>query len=254
MPRISERQKALKAVREKVMLNILLQSSSEDMSSESDVNSLANIVLSDSQSDHDLYSSSNSEVVADMLELEGMPGSCFDLQCFKRTSLCKQQNNGRLFSRSQYILGDSGYSAMPHVVAAYKRAESIQEREEFNLCVAKCRVTNEHCIGVLKSRWHSLRGMRIQLKSKAEKAWLVRWIIMCGRLHNYVLSRDDVWTEEDEVIILDNEDSDDDMDELADLAPIDNANPQPAEMNLQASITEYARQFHRQPGGCLSDV
>ncbi|CAM6082673.1 unnamed protein product [Calypogeia fissa] len=200
--------------------------------------------------------SMNAQVVCDhrqkiLFLYTGMPGSCSDITCYKRSSLYKQQNTHRLFSRAQYILGDSGYYPMEHMVAAYKRCESNADREAFNMCVAKCRVTNEHCIGVLKSRWHSLREMRVQLKSKEEHVWVVRWIVMCARLHNFVLSQNDIWTEQDQEIILDN-DAASDEEEMHTLPRNINATPQLESMTLQASIMDYALQFHRQPGGCLA--
>lgn len=181
----------------------------------------------------------------------GMPGSCSDLQCYRKSSLFRRQDDGILFGRGQYLLGDSGYASMSHLVCSYKRADSNSDREDFNMCVAKCRVTNEHCIGVLKSRWYSLREMRVQLKTKVDNVFLVRWIVMCARLHNFVINRNDLWTSEDEDITLDNGDSEDDMGDLPTRRTGRNGRPQPQHHYLQNTIMEYALQFHKEPGGCL---
>lgn len=139
---------------------------------------------------------------------------------------------------------------MDHLVCAYRRSDSNQLREDFNFCVAKARVTNEHCIGVLKSRWHSLRELLMQLKSDRDNTWLVRWIILCAKLHNYVLSRNDLWTEE--IDIETESDSETDGGEQPVRSTRRNARvPQPSVV-LQARLTEYAVQFNRQPGGCLA--
>jgi hypothetical protein len=176
-----------------------------------------------------------------------MPGSCADITCWKKSSLFRKQNNGQLFGRSQYILGDSGYQSQHHLVASFKRSETAQEKEEFNKCVAKCRVTNEHCIGVLKSRWHSLREMRVQLNEKEDSAWMIRWIVLCARLHNYVLSQSDVWTEDDEPIILEGEDE-------HERGYMDTSGQHSLNLpagSLLQSVVQFSLAFHKEPGGCL---
>lgn len=52
-----------------------------------------------------------------------------------------------LFGIEQYLLGDSRYISLPHLVCAFKRSDFHRDT-----CVAKYRVTNEHCIEVLKAR------------------------------------------------------------------------------------------------------
>lgn len=103
-----------------------------------------------------------------------------------------------MFEEDQYVIGDSGYQALPHLVCAFERADLVSDKEDFNTCIAKCQVTNEHCICVLKSRWHSLKKIRVQLNSKnLDDAWMVRWVLLWAKLQNYVVSQNDVWTEED---------------------------------------------------------
>lgn len=81
----------------------------------------------------------------------------------------------------------------------------VLDKEDFNTCVAKCLVTNEHCIGVLKSWWHSLKEIRVQFNQKKDSCVLmVRWVALCGKLHNYVMSQNDEWTVDDEEITSNN--------------------------------------------------
>lgn len=132
--------------------------------------------------------------------ITGLPGTVYDGTCLKRSGIwqfCSMPGPNLLFESGQYLLGDSAYTAQPHVVGAYKRWDVSQEREDFNICVAKCRVTNEHCIGVLKSRWHSLREIRVQLNEDKDHVWIVKWITVCAKLHNFVLSQNDPWSEDD---------------------------------------------------------
>lgn len=63
---------------------------------------------------------------------------------------------------------------IPHLVCSFKPVEIDFEKESFNMCIAKARITNEHCIGVLKSRWYSLKEIRTQLKFKSGNGWMVR--------------------------------------------------------------------------------
>jgi hypothetical protein len=108
----------------------------------------------------------------------------------------------------QYILGDSGYNPHPHLVCSYRMGTSGNTTEniaraDFNHCVAKARYINEHCIGILKARWHSLKEIRTQLKGKSDSQRMVNWLGCCVILHNFVLTHNDSWTEDDGAILLD---------------------------------------------------
>lgn len=141
----------------------------------------------------------------------GMPGSCQDLIVIRKSPLWAklvQFRPNEYFDQDQYILGDSGYMNVPRMVSSFKRTDSKPDKEAFNMCIAKCHITNELCIGVLKFRWHSLKEMRSQLKTKKDFEWTMRWINMCARLHNYVIDMNDEWTDEDQHIVLDREQPD----------------------------------------------
>jgi hypothetical protein len=172
-----------------------------------------------------------------------------DLTVFKKSSLFCNRNNMNLYGTSQYILGDSGYMPLEHMVAAYKRSETSQDKEDFNTCVAKCRVTNEHFIGVWKSRWHSLK--RVELNENKDSAWLVHWIVLCARLHKFVISQNDHWTKVDDANILEHVDSFEQGE--AETAPTQLTNRQirANQLKLQNEAVKYALEFHRQPGGIL---
>ncbi|KAL3688784.1 hypothetical protein R1sor_015093 [Riccia sorocarpa] len=97
----------------------------------------------------------------------GLPGSVQDVSAARRSTLWKylERDESVIFGREEYLLGDSGYIPMPHLVPAFKVSAANCEKSDFNNCLAHARVINEHCIGVLKSRWHSLKQLRTQLKS-----------------------------------------------------------------------------------------
>ncbi|KAL2642441.1 hypothetical protein R1flu_010028 [Riccia fluitans] len=96
-----------------------------------------------------------------------------------------------------YLLGDSGYTSGERLVAAFRNAGGDKDKTNFNTCIAHVRIANEHCIGILKSRWHSLKEVRTQLKNRAENQYLVRWVRCCILLHNFLIRQKDDWTEAD---------------------------------------------------------
>ncbi|KAL3691189.1 hypothetical protein R1sor_004840 [Riccia sorocarpa] len=154
----------------------------------------------------------NAQIVCDdkrriLYFFSGMPGSSADSTCLRRSSLYQVLKtetyvNSQFFDSGQYLLADSGYVPLPHLVCAYRNATGSAEREVFNTCVAQARVINEHAIGVLKSRWHSLKEIRVQLKNSRHNRFAMRWISTCIRLHNFLIGRDE-WTEDDGPIVTD---------------------------------------------------
>lgn len=133
--------------------------------------------------------------------IPGMLGSCVDVTCLHRSPLWQELHGSSMFGDGQYLLGNSGYINTSHLVCSFKWADqgvNREHREEFNTCVAKVRVTNEHCIGVLKSQWHSLKQVRVQLKEKKDNVHMVCWIGLCEKLHNFVILQNDLWTKDDD--------------------------------------------------------
>jgi hypothetical protein len=103
----------------------------------------------------------------------------------------------------QYIIADSAYTPSDTVVPSYKgQAAEVQRNKEFNWCVAKARVRNEHCIGILKSRWALLQGLRLSLNNRGDMFHILRWIRSCAILHNMLADLGNAWSEEDEEMIL----------------------------------------------------
>ncbi|KAL3681027.1 hypothetical protein R1sor_023983 [Riccia sorocarpa] len=130
----------------------------------------------------------------------GMSGSCHDLTCLRRSSLWGRLGSAQLFDNGQYLLGDSGYIPLDRLVCSYKRTAGDMDKVDFNTCVAHARVGNEHCIGILKARWHSLKEIRTQLRNPAENAYVIRWMRCCIILHNFLIWRRDEWSEDDHPI------------------------------------------------------
>ncbi|KAL3680852.1 hypothetical protein R1sor_023808 [Riccia sorocarpa] len=136
----------------------------------------------------------------------GPHGSCHDLTCLRRSSLWGRLGFAQLFDNGQYLLGDSGYIPLDRLVCSYKRTGDDMDKVDFNTCIAHTRVGNEHCIGILKTRWHSLKEIRTQLRNPAENAYVIRWIRCCFILHNFLIWRSDEWSEDDHPIELETAD------------------------------------------------
>lgn len=97
----------------------------------------------------------------------------------------------------EYLLADSAYRVSNNCVSTYKGAAAVLERNtEFNLYVAQARVQNEHAIGILKSRFGSLRQMRLRLDEKDDMSPYLDWIRCCVLLHNMLAQLGDAWEEE----------------------------------------------------------
>ena len=93
-------------------------------------------------------------------------------------------------------MGDSAYSASPIMVQSFKKqaltASLEPDHEYFNTCLAKIRITSEHCIGVLKGRFQCLKQNNIKLKkTKNEVQELVYLIGSCVVLHNLLIDYDE---------------------------------------------------------------
>ncbi|KAL3681141.1 hypothetical protein R1sor_024097 [Riccia sorocarpa] len=130
----------------------------------------------------------------------GTPGSCHNLTCLRRSSLWGRLGSAQLFDNGQYLLGDSGYIPLDRLVCSYKRTGDDMDKVDFNTCITHARVDNEHCIGILKARWHSLKEIRTQLRNPAENAYFIRWIRCCFILHNFLIWRRDKWSKDDHPI------------------------------------------------------
>ncbi|KAL3689388.1 hypothetical protein R1sor_015697 [Riccia sorocarpa] len=131
---------------------------------------------------------------------------CHDLTYLRRSSLWGRLGSAQLFDNGQYLLGDSGYIPLDRLVCSYKRIGGDMDKVDFNTCIAHARVGNEHCIGILKARWHSLKEIRMQLRNLAENAYVIRWMRCCIILHNFLIWWKDEWSEDDHPIEVEKED------------------------------------------------
>ncbi|EFP76773.2 uncharacterized protein PGTG_02234 [Puccinia graminis f. sp. tritici CRL 75-36-700-3] len=128
--------------------------------------------------------------------MTGWPGSCGDSMVFKRMLL--HQEPEKFFGDGQYLIADSAYELGVHCIPAYKApAAFILENTEFNYCLARSCVRNEHTIGILKGRWASLQDLRLAIQKPTDMIEIIRWINCCVTLHNMLAHLGDAWDELD---------------------------------------------------------
>lgn len=68
--------------------------------------------------------------------------------------------------------------------------KDTSENTRFNYHVSRVRVRSEHCVGYLKGRWSSLRGLRIGIHEQSHVAYTSLWITACIVLHNFAMQHE----------------------------------------------------------------
>jgi hypothetical protein len=132
----------------------------------------------------------------------GWPGCTHDARVFENSALARAPEE--FFAGSQYLLADSAYPSTATTVPCFKKLPNqglSAEKLRFNAKVSRIRVRVEHCIGVLKARFQSLKGLRVQIANKAHLKRCAYWIMACCVLHNFLLEdppEEDWFATEDE--------------------------------------------------------
>lgn len=95
-----------------------------------------------------------------------------------------------LFSEGKYLLADSGYASLEHIVPTFKRSHRIPlspAHTHFNNVIAKIRIASEHCNGMLKGRFGSLKELRLVISDERSAAHVCAWISACVVVHNFLI-------------------------------------------------------------------
>ena len=78
------------------------------------------------------------------------------------------------------------------VLRNLSRPESeLQENRLFNYYVSNVRIRSEHCMGFLKGRWSSLRGLRLRIDNKDQLIFASLWVITCIHFHCFAMDHED---------------------------------------------------------------
>uniref|UniRef100_A0A0K8VC70 Putative nuclease HARBI1 n=1 Tax=Bactrocera latifrons TaxID=174628 RepID=A0A0K8VC70_BACLA len=121
----------------------------------------------------------------------GHVGSWHDARVYRSSSLFLQKE--KFFSSQQWLAGDSAYSLSETMITPFRsnaRVLDINFRINFNLRHSKLRVRVEHCFGLLKERFCSLKEFRARLIDKESHNLCCDWFVVCCILHN-ILREDD---------------------------------------------------------------
>ena len=77
------------------------------------------------------------------------------------------------------------------MIIPYKKpASETRENGEFNLNLSRIRIRCEHTIGYLKSRFQSLRGLRIAIRGPKDVTFANAWIIACLAIHAFCVDHE----------------------------------------------------------------
>jgi hypothetical protein len=65
------------------------------------------------------------------------------------------------------------------------------ENTKHNYYVSKVRIRSEHCVGFLKGRWQSLKGLRVHVDGQKGIQYAGLWITTCIHLHSFAMQHED---------------------------------------------------------------
>ena len=128
--------------------------------------------------------------------LVGWPGSVHDSTAYDRTELVQHPDS--FWSPGEDVIGDKAFSCTPTVIPPFKKpAANERQNKEFNRRSSTIRIDIEHSFGSLKSRWQSLKDLRVRIVDDKSCQFAVKWITACIVLHNFLLSLEDPeWEDE----------------------------------------------------------
>jgi len=91
----------------------------------------------------------------------GWPGSVHDNHVWVNSEI--YLGTDKYFDQKEYLLGDSAFSASAVMIPAFKKGHNrnlSEEKRFFNNKLAKVRIKSEHCIGLVKTWFQCLRGLK----------------------------------------------------------------------------------------------
>lgn len=116
----------------------------------------------------------------------GRTGSAHDALAFQDTAAARYPD--WFFDGDEFAWADSAYPCNRRTIPVHKEPASFDPRNQlFDNIVSKIRVRSEHCIGVLKGRFQSLRGLRVTIKSNEDHIFACHWISAAIILHNFII-------------------------------------------------------------------
>lgn len=119
--------------------------------------------------------------------LVGYPGSVHDSRIFNNSSLFLSPSN--YFEGEEWIAADSAYKLSKTIITPFRKNSTEPESmtNSFNKLHSKYRVRIEHCFGILKERFGSLKELRMRLIDARSSVHACNWIRACCILHNFII-------------------------------------------------------------------
>ncbi|KAJ7260034.1 DDE superfamily endonuclease-domain-containing protein [Mycena haematopus] len=116
----------------------------------------------------------------------GHTGSAHNSAAFEGTAVFKHPE--WLFQGEEFAWGDSAYPLSSRVIPVYNRLASLlPANAAFNTAVSHIQVRSEHCMGTIKGRFQSLRGLHVDINSNEDHYEALCWITVAIILHNLVI-------------------------------------------------------------------
>ncbi|VDC03502.1 unnamed protein product [Peniophora sp. CBMAI 1063] len=126
----------------------------------------------------------------------GYVGSTHDSTAWQKTKIYAEHED--LLAEGEWIWGDSAYPIESWLVAPFKMPEARHpDKESFNTALSHLRIRNEHANALLKGRFGSLRGLRLNISDEKTHKFATYWIVCCVYLHNFFLECEQNEREED---------------------------------------------------------
>jgi hypothetical protein len=119
------------------------------------------------------------------------PGAVHDARAWRKLGIYRNPKN--YLQGGEFLLADSAYPLTEHTIVLFKRSSSClsQQKKRFNQALSELRVSVEHCIGRLKARFPSLRGLPHRIRGRKDVILSLNWIGSCVVLHNLLIDLDD---------------------------------------------------------------
>lgn len=158
------------------------------------------------------------------------PGSVHDAKLFASSPVYTKAND--YFSDGEFLIGDSTYPKSQTIVVPYRRSGGHLDGRKgiFNKHISSKCMAVEHTIGILKGRFQSLCGLRLNVDKQQGHRNVCEWIKSCCVLHNFLIQRDP-WIRKEHTIFMPEENEDD---EGIEMIPINTNDDKASELKRSA--------------------
>ncbi|KDN33174.1 hypothetical protein RSAG8_13737, partial [Rhizoctonia solani AG-8 WAC10335] len=129
----------------------------------------------------------------------GHTGAAHDSLAFRSTGAYLHPDT--IFEGDEFAWADSAYTASYRIIPIHKAPANLDpDVRAFDRAASRLRVSVENCIGQVKCRFQSLRGLRININRRRDHIRAMHWVSACLILHNICVELGgDGWELDEEV-------------------------------------------------------